>query len=1727
MMQLGHANDCDEGVCQIKPDCVLTNLTEDECDDLGESHSRGLMIDANKFIERPWALAQEAKPQNTESLLPNEKFTIWAKDQVQLTPSENDEVIYQTRILQDAKTIKLSDVVEPIQFESGSSEIPDEFIEKLRSVLENMRDRVNVRLHVIGHTDDTILSSSNRALYGDNVGLSEARAQMAAEFFQRSLGLPPESVSFEGRGSREAIASNENTRGRDRNRRVEVEVWYDELSEKIVEEAVEEKPSFTQLKVCRVVERCIYKRRVGNFQKIQLINAIKPVRYQGTQVEVSEGFLTKVAKALDEVSDMPNVGIRVIGHTDNQPLTGAVERIYGDNVNLSKALANRVARSLQDRFRLRNDSIIAIGKGETAPLASNTVASGRNQNRRVEVEIWHDDPRGEQVSEPRMCPEAAEAEVVTVPYQDERPIVPFKNGQPAYPNGFLTRIQRIFKTLENKGNIRINFIGHTTNERLTRRAATIYSDHFGLSEARAIRVRNYLQQELKLDADQLMYEGRGFLEPLNKPDDSPFSRKVFTRLGQDGPTYNPADARVEIEFLYDEAAELEQDPNIEITPTMVEQKIVSPFALHPIRVSVDGETIDSSAQRHTADVQRCTDIALDTARIQLRHDSLSQQPRLNIQAIPAVISFWDDSATRVMENKLSFQAYSNYSSFIQRAEVRIFTAEQSLQSKPLEVIPLDKDLFTEWWWIPEVEPFEGPVKELRYQVRVYDDEGRYDETTPKLIWVVNELSNPEELALLDYPYEQNVIYGESHLAKKGIPLKGNTITVSGQNVPPGDAVWVMGEWVPVSASGGFIAEQIVPDGLHTIEVAVLNEEGNGRLYLRDLRLKESDWFVVGIADLTLGQDDTEGPASLVTQDDTHYESEFWADGRLAFYTKGKAAGGWTITGSADSREEPIEELFSNLDKKDPDSIFRRLDPDYYYPAFGDDSTTVDDAPTSGKFYVKAQKNKSYGMWGNFKAEITDTDLAQIDRALYGASGHYESLKQTQFGESKTEADVFVAEPGTILGREEFRGTGGSLYFLNKRDVTQGSERLRIEIRDRDSDLVLQTENLLFGQDYDIDYIQGRILLNQILPSTADDNLLVQDGALSGNPVYLVVRYEFTPGFDDLDDTAQGGRVAHWFNDYIKFGTTISGQEQLAEEQELSGIDITLRKTPGTYIKLESANTKGPAFGQSSSFDGGFSFTQLGTDIDPNKSAGAQRLEVAAQLQDLFNVPGQVTLYTQTRDQGFSAPGQLTNTDVDQAGATADIPIGEKWSIYSKMDKRDQAQRLSTQSIEVDTRYKLTDHWRLSSGLRIDERIDNSIVTPETQTQGDRTDLSVEAMYDSLGIWNAYSYIQSTLETTETRRENDRVGLGGKLQISNRTKLDAEVSGGDGGTGSRVGLDYMATDRTSIYMAYLVDSDRSDTGYRGRNGRSTLGFRSRYSDSLSVYGEERYSFGDQPTGLTHAYGVDIAPYDKWTVGLTMEAGTLVDNLTAAQTERTAIGLSLGYASDRIKYATAIESREDQTDLFTRSTILLKNNLAVKLNPNWRTTVKLNLSESESSQGEFYDGDFTEFAWGYAYRPIYHDRLNMLFKYTFFENLPAANQQSVTGTITEFIQRSNIYSFDATYDLTKRWTLGGKYGKRIGEVSLDRVDPQFFSSNADLMIVRADWHVVKTWDWLIEARALAVEEAQDTRSGFLTAFYKHMGNNIKVGVGYNFTDFSDDLTDLDFDSQGLFINLVGKM
>jgi hypothetical protein len=146
-------------------------------------------------------------------------------------------------------------------------------------------------------------------------------------------------------------------------------------------------------------------------------------------------------------------------------------------------------------------------------------------------------------------------------------------------------------------------------------------------------------------------------------------------------------------------------------------------------------------------------------------------------------------------------------------------------------------------------------------------------------------------------------------------------------------------------------------------------------------------------------------------------------------------------------------------------------------------------------------------------------------------------------------------------------------------------------------------------------------------------------------------------------------------------------------------------------------------------------------------------------------------------------------------------------------------------------------------------------------------------------------------------------------------------------------------------------------------------------------------------------------------------------------------------------------------------------------------------------------------GWAYRPVHHDRLDALAKYTYFYNVPATDQFSLRDVADQFVQKSHIASLDLTYDLTSNLSIGAKYAYRMGQVSLDREDPEFFANNAHLYVLRTDWRIIQDWEGALELRMLDLPNLDDRRAGALVGVYRYVGDHFKVGVGYNFTDFSE--------------------
>jgi hypothetical protein len=716
-------------------------------------------------------------------------------------------------------------------------------------------------------------------------------------------------------------------------------------------------------------------------------------------------------------------------------------------------------------------------------------------------------------------------------------------------------------------------------------------------------------------------------------------------------------------------------------------------------------------------------------------------------------------------------------------------------------------------------------------------------------------------------------YGESSLAVQNIRLGSGTVKVHGSRIPPGYSVWVAGRQVPVDPKGNFIAETILPTGMHTVEVAVRDEAGNETLYLRDLEFEPKDRFYVGIADFTVSESSTNGPAELLQGENAPYDFTSSFDGRLAFYVTEEFPDHWRVTASADTREGPVKDLFSNFLDKSPDALFRRVDPDYHYPTFGDDGVVEELAPTMGKLYVKVSRDDSHALWGNFKVGYMDNELAQVDRGVYGGNAHWQSEATTDFGEQRLALDAFAADPGTVAGRDEFRGTGGSLYFLRNQYILTGSERVRIEMRDKDSGLVTGVVNLRPTLDYDVDYLQGRILLAEPLASSADDGLVIRSGGLSGQEAYLVVRYEFTPGFADIDALSTGGQGHYWLNDYIKLGLTASSSEEGGSDSSLNGADLILRKSANSWLKLQGGRSEGLVSSSLYSDDGGFDFSSQNGLSFTDASADGYRADLSVGFEDLHSRGrGRLTLYTQSLDAGYSAPGLATPTELQHFGGTFRLPLGDRLNLSAKADRKVQDLGLETTAQELDVGFQISDRWSLSTGVRKDLRKDNSAIVPVTQEQGERTDAVVQLGFDSLGSWRTYAFVQDTLSKTEDREDNGRIGAGGSYHFGDSLRMDMEVSDGDFGAGGRLGTNYQLSDRTNLYLNYALENERADSGIHTRRGNLISGVKQRLSDSSSVYLEERYQDTDLMSGLTHATGVTLAANDRWNMGANMEIGT---------------------------------------------------------------------------------------------------------------------------------------------------------------------------------------------------------------------------------------------------------------
>jgi chemotaxis protein MotB len=89
--------------------------------------------------------------------------------------------------------------------------------------------------------------------------------------------------------------------------------------------------------------------------------------------------LAKVAGVLNTTND---INVDIEGHTDSIPIHN---KMYSDNWSLSTARATSIAHVLMDDYHVPPARLIASGRSEYDPVASNSTEDGRALNRRTEI----------------------------------------------------------------------------------------------------------------------------------------------------------------------------------------------------------------------------------------------------------------------------------------------------------------------------------------------------------------------------------------------------------------------------------------------------------------------------------------------------------------------------------------------------------------------------------------------------------------------------------------------------------------------------------------------------------------------------------------------------------------------------------------------------------------------------------------------------------------------------------------------------------------------------------------------------------------------------------------------------------------------------------------------------------------------------------------------------------------------------------------------------------------------------------------------------------------------------------------------------------------------------------------------------------------------------------------------------------------------------------------------
>lgn len=937
----------------------------------------------------------------------------------------------------------------------------------------------------------------------------------------------------------------------------------------------------------------------------------------------------------------------------------------------------------------------------------------------------------------------------------------------------------------------------------------------------------------------------------------------------------------------------------------------------------------------------------------------------------------------------------------------------------------------------------------------------------------------------------------------GIP-KQSAINAHGKAIPDtefrivcsknGEKVFSQALYTDVE--GVFDYNFLVPAGDYKIELAQSGEDGNyAVLNEKNLSVKDNYFIFVGMGEAELGKFKNSGAIEIAGKGDK-YNEEFYSESEAAFYLKGKIKGKYLITMSYDSRKKDNE--FSKY-----------IDPDKYYPIYGDFSEINYDGNSKGKFYFLLEWDRSDIKVGNFQETFSENSLIYYSRMIYGAEMNLQSLTLTPYGDNKYKFKLFAASPESIHAFDRLEATGGSVYYLRHRTLIPGSEKVFVEIRDKINGMVVSSLEQTRDVNYEIDYDAGRIVFNSPVSRIYASNFITEENYSSGYQVSVVTEYDYEPD-SIVHKNSFGARVEKDISERVVIGGTFINEENAGEaDGTLNGVDVKVNISEKNSLKLAMASSDKNEKTVNKTLNGGINYVT--SDVQEKKSGEAY----SAEWKSDGNKWGSAKVYHLNMKPGFENEREEAELGSNKSGAEIVLFPDKRASVYSDVffENVDES-FIATKNYEnkkegrIGILYKLTEDLKLETEYHL---IDKENISGAVEDE-------VTDLYGAGLFWDVNEKLNTFVkqQLSQGDRNLDTTGIGFNYQVFDKWNFGAAQNFGEEGDYTSINSVISISDTDEIYLS-ARNSDFSRIS--GNSSDFVVGLNRLIDRNSSFFTEYKYENStDKHLTSTSGYRKRINNFTN--ISLSYENDK--NDLTDSSNRTTAAGISYN-KPEKLLMVTSLEVSEfDST--YDLEQLLTKNKIKYYFENGLSLFSRATYSYTRNAEVDSNIAYFKEYGFGSAYRPVYFDKVNMLLKYTHLQDKnPVYDNDEINLN-----EKASIVSGEVLWDVIKNIQYFIKYAYREKTFSgFDDENDNDLVSKVNLWINRVNLYFTKTIGTALEYRIKEFENTDEEKKGYLTEVFYDPFENIRLTIGYNFTDFSDNLETLnDYDSGGAYLRLTGK-